>query len=271
MKAKIILLIILLAGVGRAGSISMTVSTGAVFLPGNMTVSLQNNGDETAWNVRMSLLSIFEATDTYINSLGAGQNVEFSIEINKTDDILPGQYPAVILTRYEDANHYPFSSVSPNYVIYGEATISDVHASVESAELSTEGVVRIKLRNLGNEEINPRIRLYLPLEINSDEEKNVIIAPKAEKEVSFKISNFGALVGSSYVIVAAIEYEGNAHYSTTATGIVRIVEESTLNTDLLIIALIFLIVIFVAYQLKGMKLKGRTANEKEDTQSVEQQ
>jgi hypothetical protein len=274
MKAKIILLVmllgIMLAGVASAGSISMTVSTEAVFLPGNMSVSLQNNGDETAWNVHVSVLSIFEANDIYINSLGPGQNMSFQIKINKTTDILPGQYPAVILTRYEDANGYPFSSVSPNYVIYEEASISDVHASVQSADLAQEGVIKIEIRNLGNKEENLRVRLYLPLEINSDNEKNISIAPKSDKEVSFEMSNFGALVGSSYVVLAAVEYEDDAHYSTVATGIVRIVEESTLNMDLLIITLIILIVIFVAYQLKEKKTKEMTSNEK-DTQKTEEQ
>ena len=96
----------------------------------------------------------------------------------------------------------------------------------------------IKIRNLADKELKSRIKLFLPMEIKSENEKNISIAPKSEKEISFKISNFGALVGSSYVVLASIEYEDDKHYSTVARGIVSIVEEKGIfNQNLLIIVL----------------------------------
>jgi hypothetical protein len=258
MKKKIILLaIFLLVGIARAGSISMTLSTESVFFPDSMNVSLKNSGDESALNVRLSVLSdSFEADDVFLKRLDSNQEMNSSLALNKTGDILPGSYPVVILTRYEDLNGYPFSSVSPNYIAYGEMTNSDIYATIQDAKLAKEGTVALKMRNLGDKELKTRVRLFLPMEIKSENEKNITIAPKSEKEVSFKISNFGALVGSSYVVLASVEYSNEKQYSTFARGVVSIVEEKGIfDQNLLIIVLAILIIIFIAYQLKDKFIK----------------
>ena len=259
MEKKVILLIILLlVGTAKAGSISMTVSTEPVFFPDNISISLKNSGDESALNVRLSLLSdIFIADEIFISSLDAGQEKNFFLAINKAGEILPGLYPVVILTRYEDANGYPFSTVSPNSIAYKEGSSSNIFGVIKKTELSKDSEIGIAIRNMGNENLNLKLRLFLPLEITAEEySKDVSIDAKTEKDVSFKISNFGALVGSSYFVVAALEYEDDKHYSSFASGIVSIVEEKGIfDQDLLIIMLFILIVIFIAYQMKGRFIK----------------
>jgi hypothetical protein len=103
--------------------------------------------------------------------------------------------------------------------------------------------------------MDAKIRLYMPLEIKANEyEKYIHLDSKEEKELEFKISNFGALSGSSYFVLSAIEYDGDKHYTSFASGIVEIKEKSEiagLETSWLIFLLIVLIIIFILYQFKG--------------------
>ena len=133
MRLKPILILVLFLGVARAGTISMTVSTENVIFPENMSISIENQGDEAAFNVRLSVISDnFVADDAFVKKLEPRQKLNLSLGINSTGDNLPGLYPAVIMTRYEDANGYPFSSVSPNYIVYEEMSSSDIYATIRS-------------------------------------------------------------------------------------------------------------------------------------------
>ena len=105
-----------------AGSISITVSTATYSIGENIIVnlSLQNNGDEAAEDVRVSLLlpDGFASDRVIVGQLVPGVPWSGSIGVNITGNIMPGTYPAVVLTEYKDLNGYPFSSVSKNTIIY---------------------------------------------------------------------------------------------------------------------------------------------------------
>lgn len=245
-----------------AGSISITVTaTTSVFEDnGVVNITLQNNGDEAAEDVRVSLLlpEDFTSDMVVIGRLFPGVPWSGSIVFNTTDNLLPGAYPAVILTQYRDANGYPFSSVSKNSIVYKEISSSDVSGMIndnKKVELYDNVNIFITLLNQGNSAIDAKVRLYLPREIKAEEyEKNISLDAKGKKDINFKISNFGALSGSSYFVLSAIEYDGDKHYTSFASGIVEIKEKSEiagLETSWLIFLLIALIIIFILYQFKG--------------------
>ncbi|MCX6819497.1 MAG: hypothetical protein NT129_05890 [Candidatus Aenigmarchaeota archaeon] len=245
-----------------AGSISITVTaTTSVFEDnGVVNITLQNNGDEAAEDVRVSLLlpEDFTSDMVVIGRLFPGVPWSGAIFVNTTDNLLPGAYPAVILTQYRDANGYPFSSVSKNSIVYKEISSSDVSGMIndnKKVELYDNVNIFITLLNQGNSAIDAKVRLYLPREIKAEEyEKNISLDAKGKKDINFKISNFGALSGSSYFVLSAIEYDGDKHYTSFASGIVEIKEKSEiagLETSWLIFLLIALIIIFILYQFKG--------------------
>jgi len=251
-----------LAQLALAGSISITVTaTTSVFSDnGIVNITLQNNGDEAAEDVRVSLLlsEDFTSDMVVIGRLFPGVPWSGSIFVNTTDNLLPGAYPAVILTQYRDANGYPFSSVSKNSIVYKEISYSDISSKIndnKKVELSDNGKIFMTLWNQGDSAIDAKIRLYMPLEIKANEyEKYIHLDSKEEKELEFKISNFGALAGSSYFVLSAIEYDGDKHYTSFASGIVEIKEKAEiagLETSWLIFLLIALIIIFSLYQFKG--------------------
>jgi hypothetical protein len=263
-----VVLFLFFAPLVLAGSISITVTaTSSGFENNNMiNLSLQNSGNEAAEDVHISLLlpQGFTSENAVIGRLVPGVPWSGSIIVNTTDNLLPGAYPAVILTQYRDANGYPFSSVSKSNIIYKEISYSDISGMIKKAELSDNGNIDMTLRNLGSSAIDAKIRLYLPLEIKADEyEKSIHLDAKSEKELSFRVSNFGALAGSSYFVLAAVEYDGDKHYTQFASGIVEIKEKTGIigiDNNWLIIIIIVLAAIFIIYQLRGRIKWGKKSH-----------
>jgi hypothetical protein len=237
-------------------------------------VKLTNIGDETAYDVHISLL--FPSEESFQSTfLSPGELVpnspykgNITININHPEVVKPGKYSFALLTDYKDANGYGFSSVSPTSLFIKERTLSQVFALMKKVKIPSEGgkegePLTLKIRNLDSHPHSLKINLFLPRELKAADtmEKTLDIGPKSEREVTFKISSFGALPGSNYAIFATIEYEdteSGLHYSSIATGVVEIVEKQevfpslpNLSTWIPILGFIILIIIFIVYQLKG--------------------
>jgi hypothetical protein len=75
-------------------------------------------------------------------------------------------------------------------------------------------------------------------------------------QTDFEISSFGALPGSSYVVFASVDYdEGGIHYTSTASGLIKVVEQkeafSFRNEWIAIIVVVILVVAVIAFQFIG--------------------
>ena len=166
-------------------------------------------------------------------------------------NIVPGKYTFAVLTEYSDANGYGFSSVSPNTIIYKKPTSTKIFGIIKELKLGEKETknLELKILNRDTEEHNIKVHLYLPNELVAKEnDKTVLIKPSEEKEMDFSISNFGALLGSSYIVFASVEYEDWLHYSTIVRGIVNI-EKGDYSWILICIVLI-LITIFVIINIR---------------------
>ncbi len=126
-------------------------------------------------------------------------------------------------------------------------------------ELSLTGketkTLKLTLRNLDDFSHDVNVKLVLPRELKvSDGEKTISLQPKEENELGFEVSSFSALSGSSYVILAPIEYDyENLHYSSITRGMINIGEDGStyLPIWLPITGIIILGAIFIFYQFKG--------------------
>jgi len=222
-------------------------------------VKLLNSGDEPAYNVQISLMSEdFDSTPIFIGILSPNEPFEGYFNVTLSKDILTGNYPITVLVDYEDANSYPFSSVSPSSIIYKTPTPSTVSGNIEEISLSGKKSEKLTLnvRNLDDVSHDVKVELILPRELKVfDTEKTVSIGPKEEKQLNFEVSSISALVGSSYVALASLEYEDDLHHSSFAKGIIKIVEEKPFEFPIWLPILSFcvLLIVFIYYFIRGKK------------------
>jgi len=241
---------------------SMTVERVINSGTSSINVSLTNSGDEAANGVQLSLLlpSGFKANTVYLGRMDPTlpQTASFSVEIDATT--APGVYPIALLTEYKDANGYQFSSVTPNYLVIKESHSSQVDATVSQEEVGNKGEIKkitVSLRNMDQLDHDVKIRIYAPKELKiNPEEKTLTVKARDSPQTDFEISSFGALPGSSYVVFASVDYdEGGIHYTSTASGLIKVVEQkeafSFRNEWIAIIVVVILVVAVIAFQFIG--------------------
>lgn len=241
-------------------------------------ITLQNSGDEAAYDVQLSLVlpEGMAANQIYLGQVQPMIPKSSSFNVRIDPSLTPGKYSIAVLTEYKDANGYPFSSMTPNYIVVGEARSSQVSGTIEAVSLgdkTEKKKLSLLMRNLDNKPHEVRIRMFVPKELNvKPETASVTLDAKTEATKEFEISSFGALAGSTYVVFAAMNYEdGGSHYSSTASGMVSIVkyEEKiggstilpAINTNMLyIIGAILLIIAVVGIQLFHSPGKNKKSN-----------
>jgi len=265
MKKLIIFLILLLMPqlvLASYISLKTTITTNLITDDSSkIEVDILNSGDESAFSVQISplLSSDFQVEPNLydLGTLDPNEPEKINFDVTLSDGILPGSYPLVVLVDYADANGYPFSSVSPSSIIYKTQTLSKVTGVMEKLDLSKERTqtLTLTIRNLDQVQHNVDVKIYLPRELKIDkEESTVSIGPKEEKNINFEVSSFSALPGSSYIVLATLDYDdSNSHYSYTARNIINIVKEKPLEFPiwLPILSFIVLLIIFAYYLIRG--------------------
>jgi hypothetical protein len=258
-----LIIFLLLVNIVSASFISITTQISDIQLgngEGQSTFSIRNQGDETAFNVGLTLdlPPGFEAEDVFIGKLGPDEANEGSFHVTTKEDVKRGVYPAMLVVNYRDANSYPFSAITPFTIIKGERTRSRVFGVFNEVKLAGDKSERLTLsiKNPENEARNLMVHIYLPNELNVDESlKTIKIDPLDERNIVYSVSSFSALSGSTYVIFASITYEkGGAAYATFSRGTIKIVEEETLfSNQILIAVLLILLIVLLFYQFRGRK------------------
>jgi hypothetical protein len=241
---------------------SMTVEKTIYSDTSTINVSLANSGDEAANGVQLSMLLPpgFTANTVFLGRMDPNipQTASFSLQIDAST--APGMYSIALLTEYKDANGYQFSSVTPNYLVIKEARSSQVDATVSQEEIGNKGEVKkitVSLRNMDQKDYDVKIRIYAPKELKiNPEEKTLTVKGRDSPQTDFEISSFGALPGSSYVVFASVDYdEGGIHYTSTASGLIKVVQQketfSFRNEWIAIIVIIILVIAVIAFQFMG--------------------
>jgi hypothetical protein len=241
---------------------SMTVERVIYSGSSSINVTLANSGDEAANGVQLSLLLPvgFTANTVFLGRMDPNipQTASFSVQIGASTT--PGMYPIALLTEYKDANGYQFSSVTPNYLVIKEARSSQIDATVSQEEVGNKGEIKkitVSLRNMDQKDHDVKIRIYSPKELKiNPEEKALTVKGRDSPKAEFEISSFGALPGSSYVVFASVDYdEGGIHYTSTASGLIKVIEQketfSLRNEWIAIIVVAILVVAVMAFQFIG--------------------
>ena len=254
---KLLLLLLMIIIIPSIAASYISIQSQITTTENRTIVKVTNLGDEAAYNVQLSLDINNKKTISNVKErLGIQKSFEWKVPLAAKPKN-PGKYPLILTTNYQDANFYPFSAISVSAFDYKQSTISDIAAKINNIELSDEGTLELTIKNLADTAKNIDIRLIVPKELTADKEKlRAKLPAKTQSTIHFEIKKFSALVGSSYVVFAIIEYdENNRHYTTMASGVVKIAEKKNIftNQNLLISLLVILVVIFVYFQFKKKK------------------
>ncbi len=227
-------------------------------------VNLNQTGDEAAYNIEIEPIvsDEFNANKTIRKDiLNPGESLNEIINLSKNKPIYTGEYPFAVLIKYQDANGYPFSTVSYHSIKYKEETTSDIFGEIEEYSLNEDetGSISINVRNYDVKNHNIKITLYLPREIKSEKKQKILpVEGFEEKIVNFEVESFGALKGSKYPIFASLEYEDERyHYNYFAKGTIEIIDKKDGGKSifsnrlfLLVPILVLLILIYAYYKYK---------------------
>jgi hypothetical protein len=258
MRKLIVFLTFLLffGSIASASFISLTTTVSEITIENKTQVSINitNSGDEAAFSLQISLIlpQEIESDKIFIERLDQNASFEGIINLTRKKELIPGRYPVVVLIDYEDANNYPFSAISPSSLVYKTPTLSKVSGSISELTLTGKESKKLilNLKNLDDIAHEIKLKLFLPRELKTlEREKTLTLKEKEERKIEFEISNLAALEGSSYVVLASIEYEDNLHYSSFATGIIKIEKEKEFfSNEYLIFLLSLFVIIFICYE-----------------------
>jgi hypothetical protein len=223
----------------------------------DFNVTLTNLGDENAHDVWLALIlpEGFDADPAYLGLLNPNTPKTHSFQVNIPESANPGTYPVIVKTHYADANAYPFSTVSPAYLLYVRPTPFKMRAAISPARVSSEkggqSKTVLEILNLNDKTRDIRVKMHAPDEINVfGYPETVSVDGKQSREIELSVTSLGALPGSTYVIVATLEYDDGSHYSTTAAGTVAVVAKEGINPGIpswAPAAAIILLLLAVAY------------------------
>ncbi len=264
MKAVLVLVFLLLIPAAAAKYITMatTVSGGTLYGgEGEFRVFVEQKGDESAYKAEAvpEPSAYFEYSGKMeADRLSPGESMYGFFNFSSKGSLAEGLYPLVIRTTYHDANGHPFSVVAgyftKNVADYG----TGVSGSMGTAEVpqSGTGEAKLKIKNLEGDSKEVKVMVYLPDEIKVDDsEKTVALGPFEEREIKYVMEPQNALVGSTYSVLASLEYDSGKHHASYARGTVRILEAKEGFGVIWILATLFIALLSIFIYLKRSEKK----------------
>jgi hypothetical protein len=221
----------------------------------NVSITTTNKGDESAFNVQAQLIAGEQKiTAEKMAELRVNETYKIENRLKLTAN-KKGLYPLILVMHYTDANQYPFSALSCQTYDVGKTSVSSLMGQIKSAKISKKGKVTLTVKNTGDATVKAKTRLIAPAELTvEDKEKEIRLAPKSEKEVSFDVKNFSALAGSTYQVFALTEFDAkDEHQTVISTGTIEVEkgrEILGMNYIIIIAAVILLALIFIVVQFK---------------------
>lgn len=189
-----------------------------------VTVRVRNDGNEAAHKVQANVNILGKWLKSPVKTLLAVNQPEvFHIE-RVISRIKPGRYPLTVLVDFHDANEYPFSALAGTTFHYEEDTDTDLACLAHDLIIGKGGGLRFQIRNLGFESKHIHATAALPRELSATRpEIDFPLKPRAEKTISFEITNFSALPGATYPVFCYFEYDlDDTHYTAVTRAVVKI-------------------------------------------------
>jgi hypothetical protein len=198
-----------------------------------LNVTTKNQGDEPAYGIQFEVqIGNLKLTSATVPQLGVNETTSSDLSIQEAFD-LPGHYPVLIKTHYQDANTYPFTALSVGFYDFQRPAVSKILIRAEDASIPVngKGTMQYTVRNNDAVERDLHLALHLPDELAAlKDSDSLTIGPRKSKSLQYTVENFSALEDSGYAVALVAEYDdGNTHYSTAGTGTIRITAPDTMD------------------------------------------
>jgi hypothetical protein len=236
--------------IGITTTVSTTVTSNAL----QVTVSVTNTGDEQAYALHAKIAALGREVDTRkASDFPPGKPIVFR-ETLPIDVAVPGTSPVIVTVFCTDANQYPFSALAPHVFSHGAAAGTvDLVGKMAAITLSKKGKLELDLKNVSESDIDATIHLIAPQELTvKNDEVKLRLPSRSDRRIQFELKNVSARPGSSYPLVAIIEYEEDGvHQTATAQGTVATTQAKSafgMSYSALAVLLVSLIAVFIALE-----------------------
>jgi len=247
-KYSLLLALMLSISIASSSYISITnyVDVPIIFYnQTNATIRIENSGDESAYDVTVSLDSrYFSSEAIYIGRIDSLQSISKNFTIFIPDGLKEGKYAAAVRVYYKDANGYSFSAITPIEIVYKTPAASKVSISVKNLKIEENGngKIAIKLKNDEGKDVDASVNLYLPNEFMSSKTSyQISLKANSEKTILAEVTNFNALKGSSYPYFVVAEYEDEYHRSSYSLGFIEVVERQKIKLPYILAGMALLV------------------------------
>ena len=220
----------------------------------NTSMLIENVGNEAAYNIRVMIkLAEYEWYSDIVPIL----DINNSIVIDNLDKYEPtneGSYPLIGKIYFQDSAGHIYTSVITTIISYKDATVPDVFAEWNDLELSNKDVLKMKITNMGYDDLDLNINILVPDELSVQPYQGTFaLKARSKDEICIDIENFNALVGAVYPAWSIIEYENKGHHFTfVSSGNITIIQEVNIFKKywwLSLIVVAIIIIIFIWYDV----------------------
>ena len=192
-----------------AGRLVIQVSARAYLQAGRVQVVLTvvNRGDEAARDLQAHLLyPPVEAASRRLASLAAGGEEDLVLSWPAPAGP-PGRYAAVVRVDFSDQNQYPFSTLA--HALYALGRDRPSPLAVRAAPVRLEGTSATWALTASNPSPQPfqgGVHLFCPRELSlRPRHLSLHLPPRGRTVLTAELTNFSALSGASYPLVAVVE------------------------------------------------------------------
>jgi len=194
----------------RAGFIAMDTQAEVELRDGQVVlrVTTTNRGDEPAFQVRLEALHPEDPkSSATFERLEVGESAEHTFQWEASG---AGYRQRVIpvLTHYTDANYYALSALSQTVLTVGEHPVTTLATRIDPLEVSSRGVLRVRLRSIDDAPHRVELRVVTPVELGVEPRSAGVEVPASgELLTEFELENFSGLPGSVYGVTVILSEE----------------------------------------------------------------
>ncbi len=187
-------------------------------------LSLHNRGDEAAQELQAEVLHPAGARPgRLVESLAPGGKVAWRLRLPAPEG--RGRAAVILRVRYRDGNRYPFSALSWAYYHRGRDRPGILALSSPTLELAQETRAGLEIKNLGQQPLKLRARVFTPQELGAEPARQELELPaRGREELAFELANLSGLTGSSYPVLVLLSYRlGQENMAQVASLMVKLV------------------------------------------------
>jgi len=206
-----------------ASHITLETKSGSSFRQGEVSVNVEitNSGDEPAMSVQVeAILGDRSLTSPLCEELPVGQTHRAVLEMGPPP-APAGIHTVILKVHYTDGRGYPFTALTSIGVVttVPELDREPLTATLAPSPSRRRNELTLTVATSTEEPMEAHIRLVLPGELSCKKpDLDVSVPPRETQTCRFLVDNEGALPGSTYAILAVIDYTIRGQHRSVVAG-----------------------------------------------------